>query len=284
MASSDPPSSASSTGARPSSRSSLWRRLVGPAEPDAPAAAPGAPAKEPEPEPEVEERSHASRNSVWKLLTRPITFGPDIEAPVVKMIYPTDFAVFRPGAKLRVRWESKDNVEVERHRVSLSLDDGITYADVSPDLPGWQKSFTLVVPEVHTTRGRIKVLAADGAGNSAFASSRNPFTIEREPDPPVVKLLAPLGKQVLRAGTTVLISWRAQKGVPPLVVDLALSFDAGSTYHPLARGLPAALRVFRFQVPNVPSQLCRLRVTVRDGAGRSMSDRSDADLTITGPK
>lgn len=230
---------------------------------------------------EAPQPAPSSRSSLRSLLTRPITFGPDVEAPVVRMLYPTEFEQLHGGEEVLLRWSSKDNVGVVAQVVQLSLDDGRTYQDISPELSGSVQSLVWTVPNVATNVGRIKVIAIDQAGNRGFASSRSPFVIEHIIiKKPAVKLLAPQGRQVLRSGYPVTISWRTVHAAANVRFDLHLSLNGGQSYTPLARNLPSTIQSLRWTIPGITTRCARLRLIMRGSDGVLAEDSSTDDLAI----
>lgn len=230
---------------------------------------------------EAPQPAPSSRSSLRSLLTRPITFGPDVEAPVVRMLYPTEFEQLRGGEEVLLRWSSKDNVGVVAQVVQLSLDDGRSYQDISPELSGSAQSLVWTVPNVGTSFGRIKVIAIDHAGNRGFASSRSPFVIEHVIiKKPAVKLLAPQGRQVLRSGYPVTISWRSTNAAANVRFDLHLSLNGGQSYTPLARNLPSTIQSLRWTIPGITTRCARLRLIMRGSEGVLAEDSSTDDLAI----
>jgi hypothetical protein len=202
----------------------------------------------------------------------------DDGSPIVALKHPRDRVTFRGGERVHVEWRSSG--AVAGHRVQLSLDDGKTYEDVSPELPGGARSYDLQLPNQGTEWGRIKVLASDSAGGHAFASSLAPFIIEKVVENGgAVKLLAPLGWQVLRGGESITVRWRCL--LPgDITYELQLSTDGGESFDPVLRSIPGRVQALRWRVPDQPTHAARLRI-VTHGPGEARSwDESAEDLVI----
>lgn len=203
---------------------------------------------------------------------------------IVALKHPRDRTTFRGGERVHVEWRSSGGVVA--HRVQLSLDDGKTYEDVSPELPGGARAHVVQMPNQGTEWGRIKVIARDGAGAQAFASSLAPFIIEKVVENGgAVKLLAPLGQQVLRGGESITVRWRClHPGPAPgdVTYELQLSMDGGETYSPVLRAIPGRVQALRWRVPDQATHAARLRI-VAHGPGEARSwDESAEDLVIVG--
>lgn len=226
----------------------------------------------------------SSRSSLRDLLAAAV--GPDRDAPIVSVLSPGDAAEdLQAGETVLIRWNSSDNVAVTSQRVQVSLDDGRTYSDVSPELPGDADRFEWRVPRTATRHGRIKLIAFDAAGNCGFASSPRPFAIRVRPaSRPAVRLLAPRGLQLLRGGFPVVLTWKPEHvdhmDPASLRYDVLVSLN-GQDYEPLARDLPGAQQRLRWTVPAREAHHVRLRVVVRVGSQVLAQDTSSEPLTIT---
>lgn len=250
-----------------------------------PAAAELLTAAEPAPSAASAPAPASSRSSLRALLS--LLRGPDGDAPIVRVLSPGEREELREGEKVLIRWSSQDNVGVTAQRVQLSLDDGRSYEDISPDLPGGDTRFLWTVPAAVTRRARIKVVAFDDAGNRGFGSSAQPFSIcERPPVRPTVRILAPTGLQTLRVGAAVTICWEAEHVNPDAVrCDLYVSIN-GQDYAPLARGLPGTTQRLRWSIPTTllgQVRRARLRVVLRTGDQVLAEDNSAEPLTIAPP-
>lgn len=227
----------------------------------------------------------SSRSSLRALLS--LILGPDGDAPIVRVLSPGEREELREGEQILIRWSSRDNVGVTAQRVQLSLDDGRSYEDISPDLPGGDTRFLWTVPAAVTQRARIKVVAFDDAGNRGFGSSARPFSIcKRPPTRPMVRILSPTGQQTLRVGAAVTLCWETEHVNPDAVrCDIYVSIN-GQDYAPLARGLPGTTRRLRWSIPTTllgQVRRARLRIVLRAGDQVLAEDISAEPLTIAPP-
>lgn len=104
--------------------------------------------------------------------------------PNVNILEPKGGESFNSGDSLTIRWEASDNIEIVSQEISLSTDAGATFTiPLAQALSGKSRSFSLTIPEVATTRGRIQILVRDGAGNIGKSSTLRDFTITTPPRP-----------------------------------------------------------------------------------------------------
>jgi len=103
--------------------------------------------------------------------------------------------------------------------------------------------------------------------------------------PLTVAVVSPNGGERFFQSSPARIQWTASDNLPSgSTFDVAVSPDGGATYLNIAdcTGLNSTARSCVWAAPAPASETARIRVTVRDGAGHTASDASDADFTITG--
>lgn len=204
----------------------------------------------------------------------------DDAAPRVRVLAPHADEVLRGGTRLRIEWESTDNVAVVGHRVQLSVDGGKTYREIA-ELPGAAQSCVWTLPAVGAERARIKVVARDAAGNLGMAQSAGFFTIEDgDRAAPVVTLLEPRVGTLLRGGDTVTVRWVSRDDVGVTRHTVQLSLDGGRSYNTLVEELKGDCASLAWLVPNLTTTLARLRVQALDAAGNLGVDEHDGAFTI----
>jgi len=93
------------------------------------------------------------------------------------------------------------------------------------------------------------------------------------------------GGQSLDPGDTVAINWLTDAPTPdpvPLTISIDLSTDGGQSYQTsIASGL-SDIGVFIWTVPDIGTDQARIRITASDAEGRTGSDSSPANFSITG--
>ncbi|MEP0845306.1 MAG: hypothetical protein HRF50_00635 [Phycisphaerae bacterium] len=134
---------------------------------------------------------------------------------------------------------------------------------------GGQGDFFLDFPMVSTDRARLALEVRNNSNDVAWFFADGYFSIRHDPRlgfaPPTVQLTSPQGGEIHGGGTTVPIRWTAQAAEGLRSFDIQASYDAGRTWHPIARDLPAQATSFDWRLP--PSDGIadvRVRVIVRD--------------------
>lgn len=205
----------------------------------------------------------------------------DETAPTVRVLSPGGDETVVGGARLRIEWESTDNVAVAAHRVQVSLDGGRTYREIA-ELPGAAQSCVWNVPaSTSAERARIKVVARDAAGNLGVGLSPGFFAIkEGDRSGPQVTLLQPKIGARLRGGDEVTIEWVSTDDTGVVSQAVLLSLDGGHSFNALADELPGKAASLRWVVPNLNTTLARLRVVARDGADNLGEETHDGTFSI----
>ncbi|MBI4469946.1 MAG: PKD domain-containing protein [Acidobacteria bacterium] len=99
--------------------------------------------------------------------------------PTVQVVAPNGGEVLMSGGSFLIQWVSSDDVGLASHDILLSTNGGSTFPVViSSGLPGTASSFNWTVPNLSTTRARVRVIARDGDGNSGNDASDADFTIQ----------------------------------------------------------------------------------------------------------
>jgi len=98
---------------------------------------------------------------------------------------------------------------------------------------------------------------------------------------PVVTLLTPIGGEILAGTDTFNITWTASDdnfGDTP--ITLWYSINGGESYNQIGEGAMANTGSYTWTVPTKDSEICLVKVTATDLAGRTAEDVSDANFTI----
>lgn len=211
---------------------------------------------------------------------------PDREGPAVRVIRPNGGETVASGQTTQIVWEAFDNVGVASCDLFYSIDSGATFNAIVLRLPGDVRTYDWAVPAgITSTRGRVRVLCRDAAGNTGQDNSDFDFAFDSQ-SPVIGDLglfdaifgIAPLpGATAFLNRQTMLIIWRASDDVAISSFKIELSRDGGRTYEPLRDGsgnvvgdnLPGTAREFRWLIPvGYSINDGRIRVTATDRVGR----------------
>jgi hypothetical protein len=100
-------------------------------------------------------------------------------------------------------------------------------------------------------------------------------------EPPTATLVTPNGGEWWACGSSQLISWEASDNIGIRVIDLNYSTDGGSSWIKIVEGLPDTGSTYLWEIPLIPTDRCKLGISVYDYAGLSAEDESDAFLKLT---
>jgi hypothetical protein len=158
--------------------------------------------------------------------------------------------------------------------VSYSTDGGAHFTPVSEctGISGTLRSCIWRSPVPSTTRGRIRVVGRDVAGNQTKSVTAADFTVTAHA--PFVAVTNPSAGASWAIGTIRQITWSGNLGLSaPMRIDQSL--DGGSTWAVVAARVKSATSttgIFDWKVPNTPAAAARLRVTWLNGRASSVSN------------
>lgn len=149
---------------------------------------------------------------------------------------------------------------------SWDFGDGTTSTQRSP-AHVYQKDGTYVA----------RVTVRDNGG--ATAGTQVTITVESSKIEEVyVKLLTPVGGEVLNGGSTYMIKWNAT-GTGLRRIDIAYTLDNGGTWTDIING-PAGYSELAWRVPNVKAKACRIRIVIYGAAVGTGQDISPGKFKI----
>jgi hypothetical protein len=102
--------------------------------------------------------------------------GTDLIEPKIKLIYPNGGQNFVGGATDSVAWQAEDNMGIDSIRISFS-EDGIGWKKIAVIHPGNQAKYQWQMPNITSSKCKVRVYAVDYDGNLASDESESYFTI-----------------------------------------------------------------------------------------------------------
>jgi len=181
--------------------------------------------------------------------------------PAVTVISPNGGECLQAGQKFEIKWEA--SCKLDSVKIQFSNDGGKDWAMIVFGTEN-DGSYIWTVPEVHSSNCLIKVADLDC---DPFDVSDHPFTIwNRAP----ITVLDPNGGECLKAGDQVEITWEAACYLKSLKIQY--SIDNGATWINIASGTDND-GSFLWTVPNVNSNLCRIKVADQDCDPFDVSDQ-----------
>ncbi len=127
-----------------------------------------------------------------------------------------------------------------------------------------------IVPD-KARSGAISLTTANGTVNS-----RDNFTVTT----PILTLLAPIGKEKIKAGNSFVIRWQAEN-FDVASFDLLLSIDGGTSFPMvITQNLAATDRMFTWVVPKIKTKTARISLVARTPTGLTFTDNSKNNFKI----
>jgi len=204
-----------------------------------------------------------------------------VPPPFIRVVSPDGGEVWQAGSTQTIGWNfygiDKFVIEYTIQRPDVA-DAWVYIAEVDVTVGATSGSYDWLVPEIESDKCLVRV--SDASGSGIRDRSNNPFSIVTAAR--VIELKFPVGGEVLKAGETVKITWKAQ-GVKSF--DMAYSTDGGESWAGIEFGYIPANYVsadqsftYDWEVPDTPSTECLVRVSDSDNPGTF--DQSAENFTI----
>jgi hypothetical protein len=188
----------------------------------------------------------------------------------VTVISPNGGEVIPSGSTANIQWlASPDTIKFD---LRYSVDGGITWMNIASGVSGTTSYNWTVPPPINNIyQSFVKVIGYDSANlRTGEDTSDAPFTIA------VVQVTAPEKGEILKSGNIYAIKWITNSTISPVTkVKLFYTANGGSTWN-LIDTLTGNPGSYNWTVPNVLSNSCRVRISLRDASkhivGRDMSN------------
>jgi hypothetical protein len=185
------------------------------------------------------------------------------------------------GQNYRISWSVSNGIGLQQYPYSIyySIDNGATYALIVNGLNRNTYFYDWQVPIVSSNIAKIKVTAADVAGQVFFDESDNVFSIQV---PPLGTVRYPNGGEVLRGGSTYEVRWYSTgEGINPSDYTVNLKYSvAGGAWENISLG-ESNDGSYVWSVPALNSSQVKVRVEIVNTGGQVVaSDESNSYFTI----
>ncbi len=194
----------------------------------------------------------------------------------LRVIRPNGGEVWYVSDTNRISWQSSGIAEVS---LEYSTDDGASWAVVRQAVPASAGRHDWVIPDTPSKQCRVRVTATDDGSLTDISNAM--FEISRRPE---LVLIAPDGGERWMVGSRENIRWTASS---VSYVNLDFSSDAGLSWTRIAERFPAFRQTLIWDVPEVVSTQCLVRLTDVDGHAEDVSDAVfeiyDAPLRVVTP-
>lgn len=164
-----------------------------------------------------------------------------------------------------ITWDATNSVQTVR--LEYSTDGGASFININNTVSASDDSYNWNVPNLYTTRGRIRI--SDTYGNTIDDTSSSDFTIAR------LQLTSPNGGEGFQPGETTAITWISNAVSN---VSLSYSLDGGSNWTQIDGSVPANQGTYNWTIPNNLTSQGLIRIMSLDDP--NFVDISDANFKI----
>jgi hypothetical protein len=188
----------------------------------------------------------------------------------LKIITPNGGQMWQAGITQRITWNSE---QVNFLAIEYTINDGTEWKSISPAYPADSGYFDWNIPEdISLVDTNYRVRLRDLASNSIMDTSDNNFTIS------YIRLLAPNGGGGQQIGTSYVVRWE-HSSLTVNNVRLDFTTNNGSTWSNIISSYPADSGYYLWNIPNTPSQNCRVKIT--DVNNPTIYDMSDSLFVLS---
>ncbi len=191
------------------------------------------------------------------------------ESPTVQLTAPDGGENWIVGSSHNITWSSNNVTAV---KLELSTDDGSNWNEIIASTPAANGTYSWTVPNSPAKSCRIGI--TDVSSSSVFDISDNTFTISQHVNK-TLQLTNPVGNENWKVASNQIISWTSS-GISN--VDLYYSTNSGVDWSSIDSDIPSANGSANWNVPNTPSNLCKVRVL--NSADPTLASQSSGTFTI----
>jgi len=206
------------------------------------------------------------------------TITADISPPTVEITSPNGGENWEVFEWYQVTWIADDDVSVIGDSVFYSTNNGTDWTLLCSQT-GNPQSYSWQIPNALSNECLIKVVAWDAGGNSTEDVSDAVFSIVGDTSPPTVEIVSPNGGENWEVFEWHQITWIADDDVGVVGDSVYFSTNNGTDWDLLTSdtGNPQS---YSWQIPNIPSGECLIKVVAYDLIGNCNDDISAATFTI----
>ena len=187
-------------------------------------------------------------------------------SPSITLHSPSGGETFAAGQEIGIFWSTTSIAHI---KIEFSSDGGSTYTTIAAAVDATLGFFSWNVPGTPFANCRIRI--SNAANNSLSDASLNTFSIVA----PFIEVLYPNGGEDFFSGQGYYLHWNSI-GIDNVKIEFSL--NAGTTWTMIENSI-SNTGYYYWSVPQISSNLCRIRVTK---AGALIpSDASNADFSIS---
>ena len=200
--------------------------------------------------------------------------------PFVSVLSPNGGEAWGVGELHDIAWQISEPAYAESVNVYLSIDGGIIWQGLATGVKG-DSSIEWEIPNAISDLCLVRVEAYRDGVPFSVDGSDGIFSIV-DNTPPSVSVIFPNGGETFQAGDTCVISWTASDNVGVTDVNILFSTTGGYQWISIAMG-ETNNSEYEWIIPNIPSEMCLVKIQAFDAARNSSEDVSDSLFTIYDP-
>ncbi len=182
----------------------------------------------------------------------------------LRIISPIGNEEWESGTSKQIKWYSSG---IDSVRIEYTTNNGNTWSLIAVDKKNTGIYFWEPVPKTPSTLAKVRI--KDAKDGVPFTESTNTFSILPEP---LIRVIAPNGGEKIDIGSSVRIEWVSENIQN---VSIAYTTDNGFSWTSIVNSTPSVGFYNWNPVPNVTSQLCKIRVAdALDGEPKDLSDNT----------
>ena len=204
----------------------------------------------------------------------------DSMKPTLTVISPNGGEDWGAGSDQNITWTAND-ANFSPTPITIEFYDGSAWSEVAGNETN-DGSYTWAVPMKETTSAKIRITAADLAGNSVTDESNNTFTIREKLVETPVKVTSPGEGEVWEPGSTHEITWTSSN--PPLGTGLVtIEYWDGTQWVTIVEEAEND-GSYIWELPDTDMSDLKIRITITDPAtDKTVIGLSEGTFTIGMP-
>ncbi|HBZ00662.1 MAG TPA: hypothetical protein DEO84_04985 [candidate division Zixibacteria bacterium] len=199
--------------------------------------------------------------------------------PTVTVTSPNGAETWDCGTSHNITWTDSDNLGITSFKLENSTDAGSSWLLIQDWVAGDPHTFNWIVPNIPSTLNRIRVSCRDTSSGIGSDISNSNFII-RDNMPPSVTVTSPNGGDNWEIGSDHNIIWSATDNVAVTSFKIEYSINSGLSWLQVQDWTNGNPGTFSWNLPNTPSNQCRVKISCRDAASGLGYDFSDGDFSI----
>ena len=207
-----------------------------------------------------------------------VDFTIDSTSPEVTLTSPNGGECWAGGSTHAITWEVATDTNLCDNPISIQYYNGSSWVTIATNQANDNGSCDWVVSPIDTAIARVRVTAADLAGNTGSDISSGTFTIDSAA--PLITVIRPNGGEYWAGGSSQAITWSASDdnlGASPITLEF--SHDGGSTWETIATDEPND-GTYTWAVDSLDISSALIRITATDDLGHAGTDTSNSTFTI----